>query len=103
MGFNKRYITKDTIKNLRNPQDIKFLIKSDALMLDEWASKFISRLSEDKFSLSDVWINLKTSPSAKDIEFCKTIFSNIEESEIPSQFEDMCFFYISIIEKEFEK
>ncbi len=38
MGFNKRYITKSKILN--NLDNLTMLFKSDALILDEWSSKF---------------------------------------------------------------
>lgn len=42
MGFNKRYITKETILNaIKNGDSISKLVKADALITDNWASKFL--------------------------------------------------------------
>ena len=94
MGFNKRYITKETI--LLNISDLDRLFKADALIMDNWSRKFSDDLNREERqlrekikedqkyssgcpdkhpdypqlnSLSEVLIGLMTNPTWLDIHF----------------------------------
>ena len=108
MGFNKRFLSKETILN--NLSNIDSLLKTDGLVLDMWSHNFIKALDPKKrplrqellediqfdssgdyqnhknfyllSSISEAIINLSTNPSWVDIHivWVKTGFK-IEESE----------------------
>ena len=44
MGFNKRFLTEETIINTPSER-IHMLFKADALIMDEWSSKFYQLFS----------------------------------------------------------
>lgn len=48
MGFVKRYITKETILNCSNHEQLNLLFKADALILDKWSSEFYKFYQVDK-------------------------------------------------------
>lgn len=48
MGFNKRYISKETvISRLSNGENLSTLLKADALIMDDWSSKFFKEYKND--------------------------------------------------------
>jgi len=51
MGFNKRYITKETI--LLNISDLDRLFKADALIMDNWSRKFSDDLNREERQLRE--------------------------------------------------
>ena len=51
MGFNKRYITKETI--LLNISDLDSLFKADALIMDNWSRKFSDDLNREERQLRE--------------------------------------------------
>jgi hypothetical protein len=54
MGFNKRYISKDTVMyELSNGGDVSRLLKADALIMDDWSSKFFKEYKNDAKYRSD--------------------------------------------------
>lgn len=108
MGFNKRFLSKETILN--NLSNIDSLLKTDGLVLDMWSHYFVKDLDAKQrplrqeliediqfdssgdyqnhknfyllSSISEAIINLSTNPSWVDIHivWVKTDFK-IEESE----------------------
>lgn len=41
MGFNKRYVTRDSIiRTIKNKESLNRLTNADALIMDNWSSKF---------------------------------------------------------------
>lgn len=54
MSFNKRYITKSTvIFELSNGRSLSRLLNADALIMDDWSSKFFKYYDNDIVYLSD--------------------------------------------------
>jgi len=48
MGFNKRYISKDTVMlELSNGGNLSKLLNADALIMDDWSSKFFKEYKND--------------------------------------------------------
>lgn len=54
MGFNKRYISKESvIIQLSNGNSLSKLLKADALIMDDWSSKFFKEYRNDVVYRSD--------------------------------------------------
>jgi len=108
MGFNKKYLTKETI--LSNLSNIDKLLKADALVMDMWSSYFVYDLdpkqrdlrktiledtqfdsSGDKYkshpnlslltSISETLINLSTNPDFVDLHIASSIKTNFRNKE----------------------
>jgi len=47
MGFNKRFITKNKILSTNN-SDLDILFSADALIMDDWSSKFLKLYEQGK-------------------------------------------------------
>jgi hypothetical protein len=47
MGLNKRFITKNKIFNT-NDSDLDILFSADALIMDDWSSKFLKLYEQGK-------------------------------------------------------
>jgi hypothetical protein len=47
MGFNKRFITKNKILST-NDSDLDILFSEDALIMDDWSSKFLKLYEQGK-------------------------------------------------------
>ncbi len=54
MGFNKTYLTKEKI--LSNISKIDLYMKSDALVMDNWSSLFISDIRPEQRKLREILI-----------------------------------------------
>ena len=97
MGFHKRYISKETI--ISHITDLDTLFKADALIMDNWSTRFTNDLNREerqlrekikedqKFlsgcpdkhpdyhklnSLSEALVGLMTNPTWLDIHFTRT-------------------------------
>ena len=54
MSFNKRYITKDSILScIKNGESLSRLTKADALIMDNWSSRFFDNYSFDYQKMRD--------------------------------------------------
>jgi len=54
MSFNKRYITKDSILScIKNGESLSRLTKADALIMDNWSTRFFDNYSFDYQKMRD--------------------------------------------------
>ena len=130
MGFNKRFINRDSITSKNNIKDILNLLKADAVICDNWSSNFFKNISEkwkdyqsireslirdNVFSsaipdaseikdmpLSVTYFNLINNPNWIDIELCLSNFRPIDiPNSIQGRFDELCKFCISLIENKY--
>jgi hypothetical protein len=130
MGFNKRFINRDSITSKNNIKDILNLLKADAVICDNWSSNFFKNISEkwkdyqsireslirdNIFSsaipdvseikdmpLSVTYFNLINNPNWIDIELCLSNFRPIDiPNSIQGRFDELCKFCISLIENKY--
>jgi hypothetical protein len=130
MGFEKRFITRDSIISKKDIDSIFQLLEADSIIYDNWSSNFFenidknwlnyqikrdSIIEENKLSsyipdvsdikdtpLSLIYFNLFNNPNWVDIELCLSNFRPIDiPVNIQGKFEDLCKFCISLIENRY--
>lgn len=131
MGFNKRFITRDSIITKKTLNDIFSLLEADSVIFDNWSSNFFENIDEkwndyqlvreaiiadNKFSsaipdvpaeiknmpLSLIYFNLLNEPNWIDIELCLSNFRPIDiPNDIQGRFEELCKFCILLIENKY--